>query len=94
MSNEITTYLKYAHLQIAAEAFIAPKISTPGNTTIRVIDKDLLENGNERTSKFTETDAQWFTETWTVVEFHFHIYRSIISISILKGDGNGQTGAR
>jgi len=68
MPNEITAYLKYAGLQLAAEAFIAPKNSAPGNTEFRLLDEDLLVNGNGRSSKFTETQAQEFVRDWTVVE--------------------------
>ncbi|WP_440534502.1 hypothetical protein [Variovorax sp. YR566] len=68
MTTEIATYLKYANLQIAAEAFIAPKDSSPGDTTFHSLGVDLLQAGNDHTSRFTETDAEWFVDDWEVVE--------------------------
>jgi hypothetical protein len=68
MANEITTYLKYANLQIAAEAFILPKTSAPGKTTEEDPTELQLTQGNDRTSRFTTTDATWFAQSWEVVE--------------------------
>ena len=68
MSNEITTYLKYAHLQIAAEALYDLKESPPETRFENAILERMLTTGNDRTSRFTTTDAEWFTKTWTVVE--------------------------
>ena len=68
MPTEIASYLKYANLQIAAESFIAKKEATPGNTTFYDIDPALLIKGNDHTSRFTATDAEWFSRDWTVVE--------------------------
>ena len=68
MSSEITTYLKYAHVQIAAEALYKLEDKSPKTAFAGPITSDVLTTGNDRTSKFTETDAEWFTKTWTVVE--------------------------
>lgn len=68
MSNEIATYLKYAHLQIAAEAFYGLKNALPWTPFDDPITKEMLTTGNTRSSKFTETDAKWFAQTWEVVE--------------------------
>lgn len=61
MANEITTYLKYVNVQMAAEATgLATDIS--GQTYV-----DALTSGNNRSSKFTETQARDFSDNWTVV---------------------------
>lgn len=71
MTTEITTYLKYANLQIAAEAFVAGKTSDPKtlreNVTGELLESVLL-SGNDHTSRFTSTDAEWFSQDWMVVE--------------------------
>ena len=67
MTNVITNYLKYAHLQIAAEAFYNLK----GKTKERYsgpADELVLQSGNDRSSRFTTTDAEWFAKDWEVVE--------------------------
>ena len=62
MANDIATYLKYANLQMAAEAI-------PLNSGISPDDlKAALLFGNNRSSKFTETQATDFSANWTVVE--------------------------
>jgi hypothetical protein len=48
MPNEISTYLKYANLQMAAEAFL----NDAGETY-----KEQLTTGNNRTSNFTAVQA-------------------------------------
>ncbi|MBL0209272.1 MAG: hypothetical protein IPP84_15455 [Propionivibrio sp.] len=52
-TNEISTYLKYANLQMAAEAFLVDP-----DTGLERFSGDLLINalkkGNEHASKFTE----------------------------------------
>ena len=68
MTAENPTYLKYANLQIAAEAFIALKDAPPGTAASGLLTEALLTIGNSRTSRFTRVDAQWFSEDWTVVE--------------------------
>ncbi len=61
MTNEITTYLKYANLQMAAESLFGGTGST--------MDVASLVLGNNRSSKFTEIQAQQFIEEgWTVAE--------------------------
>ncbi len=59
MATEIQTYLKYANLQIAAEAFLE-KIESLGFV------KTLTE-GNNRSSKFTQVQAEDFASKYTVV---------------------------
>jgi pimeloyl-ACP methyl ester carboxylesterase len=60
MINDITTYLKYANVQMAAEALLnvpnADKLSGQ------------LVLGNERASKFTNELAKEFAADWAVVE--------------------------
>ena len=68
MTAENPTYLKYASLQIAAEAFIAPKTDGPGTTKSGSLDPKVLMKGNDHTSRFTAIDAEWFSKDWTVVE--------------------------
>jgi hypothetical protein len=61
MSNEAMTYLKYATLQMAAEALW----DRPDPEGI----VGQLKYGNSRASKFTETQAQQFIDDgWEVVE--------------------------
>jgi hypothetical protein len=68
MSNtttyDVTNYFKYINLQMAAEAFLdSPNISNPD------VLKSLLEDGNNRNSKFTIADADKFvSDGWTVLE--------------------------
>ena len=63
MTNEIKTYLKYANLQMAAEALLdrAPQVGIA----------KALTDGNNRSSKFTATQAAEFTDPekgWSVVD--------------------------
>jgi pimeloyl-ACP methyl ester carboxylesterase len=58
--NDATTYLKYANLQLAAEAFL--KLNLAGKDL-----SDALKEGNNRTSKFTNTSADDFASKWQVV---------------------------
>ena len=58
----IADCLKYANLQMAAEALLADK---DGNL-VSDIQKALIK-GNEHASKFTETQATDFTTHWKVV---------------------------
>ena len=63
LSNESTTYL-----QIAAEAFYDLKKSSPETRLVVPIEERMLISGNDRTSKFTKSDAAWFVQNWEVVE--------------------------
>lgn len=59
MSNEIATYLKYANLQMAAEARLD---LFPASAPALIF-------GNDRSSKFTQTQAdQFIADGWTVVD--------------------------
>lgn len=73
--NEIGTYLEYAHLQIAAEAFIKEsrgktfeigKNEDKEEREGEKLAKDLIE-GNWHSSKFSKTLADEFVKRWKVV---------------------------
>lgn len=71
----IAEYLKYANLQMAAEALFGFNATPPGTVLtpadLAANDKNTLENltdGNLHASKFTSTEAEKFTQEWTVVE--------------------------
>ena len=69
MSISINNYLKYANLQMAAEALYGKKGLEPGTLFLGQITEQFLRSGNDRTSVFTRTQAQQFVaEDWTVVE--------------------------
>ncbi|WP_202820680.1 hypothetical protein, partial [Variovorax sp. JS1663] len=68
MTNEIATYLKYANLQMAAEALFEQKGLVPSSKYSGVVDATVLMTGNERSSKFTQVQADEFMKDWTVVE--------------------------
>jgi hypothetical protein len=64
MADEIQAYLKYANVQIAAEALLDlfPVSTVPGL-------KDALAFGNNHSSKFTAAQAdQFIADGWTVVD--------------------------
>ena len=71
-TNEITTSLKFANLQMAAEALYAfdPRQGplVPGNTYVGPARVNFLSNGNERASKFPTALAEDFATTWQVIE--------------------------
>ena len=67
-TNTVTTYLKYAELQMAAEALFGLQGQTPGTTFSGPILSSDLSAGNNRASKFTEVQAQQFSKDWVVVE--------------------------
>ena len=57
------TLLEFANLQVAAEALYKRRnIDSP-----KIIDKEDLTTGNERTSKFTDTQAEEFAQKWEIV---------------------------
>ena len=58
----IPDYLKYAELQMAAEAFINEKINSGGTLT------EALTEGNKHASFFTETEADKFSKEWVVLD--------------------------
>jgi len=71
MTSQVTAYLKYAHLQIAAEALydFLPKLDPePSQTSSGIIDPADLKIGNNHASKFTSTLAADFVQQWEVVE--------------------------
>src|SRR6218665_3951374 len=69
MSREIETYLKYANLQMAAEAYVVSKTSTPGETSKRPQSMiGLLTDCYDRSSRFTAIKAEEFIQDWEGVE--------------------------
>lgn len=61
MTREVATYLKYANLQMASEALL-DRIPQVGLVKA-------LTDGNNRSSKFTQIQAdQFIADGWTVVE--------------------------
>jgi len=66
-SPTISDYLKYANLQMAAEAFIRdPDTGILNDSGDRLI--DALIAGNNHTSRFTQTQATNFEALWEVVD--------------------------
>ena len=68
--NEVTTYLKYATLQMAAESLfgITPLSPVGTITGSGSMTPGTLTKGNERSSTFTDVQAQQFAKDWEVVE--------------------------
>ena len=70
----ISDYLKYANLQMAAEALydsdatVSATSLVPGQLYSGSIDQVVLTNGNRHSSKFTTTEADKFANEWTVIE--------------------------
>ncbi|MBL0075975.1 MAG: hypothetical protein IPP41_08640 [Rhodocyclaceae bacterium] len=58
-------YLKYANLQMAAEAFIYDEATSAPKTGQQLI--NALMTGNKHASKFTQTQADAFVSQWEVV---------------------------
>ncbi|MCW5263101.1 hypothetical protein D5045_24085 [Verminephrobacter eiseniae] len=69
MSKEIETYLKYANLQMAAEAALASETPRPdGAPEEQQLTTNMLIRGNDRSSRFTAIQAEEFIQDWEVVE--------------------------
>jgi Ca2+-binding RTX toxin-like protein len=72
MSTQIETYLKYANLQMAAESLfgVLPTDEAGLITGAASMTEATLTTGNNRSSRFTETQAKQFLdeEKWKVVE--------------------------
>lgn len=68
MVNDIATYLKYANLQMAAESLFAVPITAIPGAISRDMDVASLTIGNNRSSKFTTSQATEFASLWEVVE--------------------------
>ena len=62
-SPTIADYLKYSTLQMAAEALLADEYGNLKNDV-----KAELVNGNLRSSKFTQSQAEDFSKLWQVVD--------------------------
>lgn len=61
----IADYLKYANLQMAAEAFLYDEATRSVKAGQQLI--DALKTGNDHASKFTATQSTDFTNQWEVV---------------------------
>jgi len=68
MPHQITKYLKYAHLQMGAEALYGLASEPPGSKWSGSPNTTMLTSGNKRSSKFTKVNADWFADRWDVVE--------------------------
>ena len=71
MSNDVSVYLKYANLQMAAESLFGVNNSDDPGTVMGSTSMTLtsLMDGNTRSSRFTRTQAQQLLDDgWTVVE--------------------------
>ena len=70
MQNAVTTYLTYANLQMAAESLFGVTLSdSPGVVKgSSSMSQASLMLGNNRSSKFTQAQAEQFLREWQVVE--------------------------
>ncbi|MFY7942374.1 MAG: hemolysin-type protein, partial [Burkholderiaceae bacterium] len=68
MTNQSITTLKYANLQMAAEALFVPNGQKPETTFSGNIEESTLTIGNKHASVFTTTQATQFAKDWEVVE--------------------------
>jgi hypothetical protein len=59
----IAGYLKYANLQMAAEAFLVDE-----NGKLKTNLQQALTTGNNHASRFTETQATDFVKYWKVLD--------------------------
>ncbi len=62
----IPEYLKYADLQMAAEAFVRDQITKELKNDDQLL--DVLTDGNNHASKFTTIQAQAFIDQWEVID--------------------------
>lgn len=67
-TNQVSIYLKYANLQMAAEALFDQRNQPPGSVFAGPIRPEVLTLGNERSSRFPTALAEQFALDWTVVE--------------------------
>jgi hypothetical protein len=70
---DVTSYLKYINLQMAAEAFFTRPSDPPGQRSGEIkIDsnqKNTLTTGNDHNTKFTSVEAdQFIAEGWTILD--------------------------
>ena len=63
----ISEYLKYAQLQMAAEAFIRDPITNYLNASGEYLIRALV-SGNNRYTKFTRSEAEKFESEWRVID--------------------------
>ena len=68
-TNNVTKYLKFANVQMAAESLFGldPAGASPTDKVLS-IPEGALTNGNLCASKFTPTQAAEFLNNWQVVE--------------------------
>ena len=63
----ISEYLSYAHLQMAAEAFIRDEKTNQLNNEGLPL-RTALVNGNDHSSRFVESQAKKFADEWEVLD--------------------------
>jgi hypothetical protein len=73
MATQLANQLKYANLQLAAEAFFIAKNAAPSTKRgllngASLISVDELKAGNTRSSRFTTEAATEFSLDWEIVE--------------------------
>jgi pimeloyl-ACP methyl ester carboxylesterase len=68
MANDATNYLKFANVQLAAEALYGLQTETPGSSFSGDIPVEFLTIGNDHSSKFTSAQAAEFVLDWEVAE--------------------------
>ncbi len=66
MNSELTTWLEYAKLQLASEAFITHRVTGLQRFSGPALQTALIE-GNDHASRFTPTEAAAFTNRYEVV---------------------------
>ncbi|MFS2036844.1 hypothetical protein ACEN8I_22670 [Polaromonas sp. CT11-55] len=77
MATDISAYLKFANLQMAAEA---DYLNVTDFTNVDQI-KTALVRGNNRSSKFTTTQVdQFIADGWTVVEHKSNTMLNFVQI--------------
>ena len=91
MTTQVTDYLKYANLQMAAEAlygFPPGSSLAPGQHYFGEIKVNFLTDGNNHASKFTPTLAAEFVQQWDVVQ-HLSNTETGFSGTLFRGKAGG-----
>ncbi len=71
MASEAAEYLKYATVQMAAEALFNLQVAAAGSIFSGSLEGNalaILRSGNDRSIRFTDAEAEEFSKDWTVVE--------------------------
>lgn len=94
MTPTVADTLKYANLQMAAEALYrfdanTTPDQTPGQPYVGAIDPAFLTTGNRHASKFTPTEAAKFAAQWEVVE-HISNTKTGFSGTLFKDKSTGE----